>query len=1788
MAESPVGSEEPFTGAETDIPGATADTSRGLVARSGAAEASEGATGSSPYSTGAGGVTLERRVATLYLSRLITGTTAPGLNDRQVTRVAHQQAPAHHVDDLVITAADVDGGRPFELHIGVRSSPAFTTSDGDTRKLLRTFLADLPAAASAQGQRALAICVGGRQPNAEQVAQLASVARQQDSSANFYSLVQTPKKYQRVVRTRLTHVTNLVAAAMTEDDQPPAEREAAQERTFLLLNHLHILMPRVEAPDETDWEDLPAHLQPWTSEQSPAAARALRDRLEALAAAHGPNAAVLDATTLRRQVHDLLHDSRRRHHRAWEVLRDLDTVARDAVRQSIHTGARHTTPATAEPHDHTTSEPAPHPESGRSGSDLSLARSHMAARINSALASTAHAVVVSGESGVGKSALVLRELSTAAGDSGIQVLRLNLRALSASPNDLMTSLGAPLQAVLAEMSAPRRELVIDAADAVLEGYELQLRHLLRAAHEAQVRPWVVTSTTGRAGVEAVVRVTHPDPAHVHVDGLSDEDLEQAAAALPRLRQLLNQPRTKELLRRPIVIDLLMRTQHEATPLSEAQALRAIWEGLVRKHGEHRWGSPQAREQTLRRLALQQLRDSDPMDVMDALDGAAVAGLIHDGLLQAPVAHRPLPTFAHDIVRTYALTQVLLAYDVAGELLRRGAPRWTLPAARLALQMLLDAPDSAEQPLLGRLDRAQRAFDSLTQAGHGKRWADLPQEAVLGLPRAAQLLTDAWPALIAEDAHGLHRLLRVARQRHVRPPLVDHSAVDPVVSALVEQGWPARVDAQATELITSWLRSLAVLREPVDHPGRMAVREQLLGRIARADERLATAQAEHAAQLAARSPEAVVADSARHERFRRITPASRRRGRRRWVELPYDLTQDHVMEQLALLGPDLGEGGAEQLRRVAAASPYHLEAAVESPWAGYALASYNAGLLAELTEAYYIDEDSGSMSYLDSGIRHHQYWGWEVPQMGALRGPFFALFNADRRAGVRSLDRLLRHATRTEQKELAGFGHHELDDEPDDEPDDGIAGELTDEPPYGESGTGPEATLELTILGTQQRYRGNGVAWMWYRGTSVGPYPCMSALAALELACDRAIAAGHATPEELAAQLMQDSDSLAIAAMVVGMLVRHLAPGGAGLDDVLAEPAIWSLEFTRVTNETSGLAMRTEGITAPERRGWSLREVSAWLALHADPSRAEQLREVGRRLIARTMPASTSSSDNAPMSEREATVRGWAATLDQDRQRYTPTEGGFLIDVEAEREATARLAPSNEDLARGQEVVRLVLRYPERYSRHVQEVTYTVGRRVSMEELLADLAVVRDLLERPPTRSVYGMADAATAVAAALLEQQFLSDGGHGEDDLVWAATLLVEVVNRRASQGGDDADVLSLGRGAVEMASRALPLLTLPGTERLWERLDRDPAWTPSATAAVEWVINSGSNEARLFFVRGLDPLWLTPSEDTSGVCNHREALQVVEHMARGSLIGGYDPMLRRNARLHIDGAVAERLAAVAEEADETVDIPRLSPVLRGAAAASAADCCRSDALELLQAVLSAHRVGRKQRGYYQHSDDDDTAAARALLDVTDREGPSLLLDHLRSYRDHPRQLRGYLRAMSIAAEENPRRAAAASEAWPAVLEQVLVLVEANPLTYAQPSFGEDVLAAALPRPSFGVGPLHQEMEGEAITWIEPLALEPLMPRWLTLATGRHECAEALAFLVGQLPMEQQVRQGLAWVEQLVLAAPDPLVNRGGVVAEWLRRVLPHVLSGSGYASWQRIVDALTVAGDDRVATLAD
>lgn len=1700
-------------------------TKNGSVAKTASAE------GASPYATGGGGVTLERRVAVLFLARLLTGATAAELRGRRVWRVAFQQAPAHRVDDLVVTANRDDGTSALELNIAVRRAPAFVKSEKDTQKLFGDLLASDLTTGVSDVERRLAICVAGPQRAAQQVGELAALAEKQTSPEGFFELVQAPRKFDRTLRNRLDHLANLVKANLAIDSFEPSDEEIEQA-TWQLLRRLDILMPRLEPDDEADWIELINQLEPWARDHTIAGATALRDRLESLAAGYSPAAADVDLAMLRRDAHEVVDGERRRRAEAWEELRRLHADAVAAVRLTVGVEA--------------------------AGQTIRLPRPESAEKVRTELR-RGEAVLVSGESGVGKSALVVSELNAAGPEDspGISVVCLNLRMLPSTMSDLRDALGAPLEDLLGEMSAPIRILVLDAADVTIERDDHMLAGLLRAASSANVVPWVVSASNGSAAVRSIVEATVGKFREITVEGLDDSELQQVVATFPQLRRLVDEPRAKELLRRPAIVDLFVRSGSTGLPLSEADAFDIAWTNLIRAAERTSRGLPDARDQAMRLLAAQQLRRSDALTAYAALDASAVAGLQHDGLLRKN-RWGPLPTFAHELVRTYATARVLLSVDdLVEELLRCDAPRWALPAVRLAIQIILARPNEADAPLEGRFVRLQTAVDRIVAAGHGDRWADLPSEAVLSLPGAAVILNDAWPALIERDAAGVKRLLRVIQQRHGNTGMIDGLIAEPLITLLFERGRPSGLTRRVDELLSMWLRALVLANEPIGHPLRIALRARLVGRVEVGDAQLLHLARERAAQLAARTPEQVAADKARAREARLFSgiPMGRRLRRRVRQDLPHELTDDDLVEKLALLGADLGEEGATLLRRLAAHAPHDLAPAVDRPLAGMGLASHSTELLTELVEAYYIEERDDDYDFSgigDDGIRRHH--GSVFPLTAFYRGPFLALFRADLMRGVACLNRMLNHAARTRVRILRRF-HDGKPQEPDD----------TDH-------------IELDITGDRRRYLGDGQVWMWYRATGVGPLPCTSALLALELVCDQLIQTG-ARPDALARLLLKGCDNLAMPALVYGMLVRNLENAGTALDPFLSEPAVWHLEFGRVVQEHFGIGARTEGIRASDRRTWDPRSVAMQLALSATSERAEALVAVGRRLVNRAAELEGVDPDSGSLTKELAAARAWAGALDRNTFRLTNVDRGYLVEQVIDDDVLAHLAPSNAEIARGKDAMALVMRHRERFDRHGEP-------KPPHDDLIVDLATARSLANHPPSGDPSGALDAAAAVAAAALEARFRDGCDIPLEDLLWAAALLVGILNGFADESISMEHYTIFGRGPDRSAARALPLLILPAARDLRTRLLEDGLGADAINRGIAWIVENGADETRLFLTRGLDASWASPCDKTAGRCHHLDALAIVEDTARDAIIGPWDAKRQQMTRRRIEGPVTRPL----ESNDSLINVPHLTATIRGASAAAASSaCCHDEAVSLLGVSLKAYRRGmRASKSNHLHSANDAIAVARAVLNLAASGNASLLFNHLDDFANRPPLLSEFLRALVAAGEESDARAAAARQCWPAVLARVVELARSGVCPHNDHDYGPSPLAAVIPEPSSESEYVHREFHQAPVLWADPVTLAPHIDRWLPVAAGRRDAVDALVHFLGRLPVAQQAQLGLPWMEQLVMPDPATIAKRTFLLAEWLQQVRPHATSQQLRGSWDRIVDALTVAEDSDVARLAD
>ena len=967
--------------------------------------------GMNPYATGGGGFALEWRVAAIYLAHLLVGDGAGELGDgRRVVSVAFQQAPACPVDDLVVSAASsVDSEPSLVLSLAVRRSPRLVVSNESAQRLMGQFVRAVIEAPAGGAEYRVGLVVAGANKHAEQISMLARHAADQLDAAGFFGLLRTPKAFNARIVGRLDQVEKLVKHALVDLGEAEPGEMRVQQLTWKMLSSLTVLMPRLEPPYEEDWADVANSLIPIARDGDLTGAVALRDRLFALASEFASRSARISLTLLRRRVHDLLNAGVRPHDRGWQRLSHLHDRALESVHGEI-----------------TASDDARR---------VRLDRDDMAQALFETV-NTSGGVVVTGESGVGKSALAVLSLSAlaAADPDTVQVLCINLRQVPERTIEFEHVLDVPLSVVLNDLSAPQRILIIDAADAVDEGMEAAFRYLVDAAQASEMKVVAVTGIDTRQVVHDTLISRLGTDVHEHVvDPLSDAEIDQIAETFPELGNLTASPQARETLRRLVMVDLLVRSEVPGVPLTDADAMRAVWSGLVRREGRSDRGSPDAREAALLRLADNLLCGGNTLDAVTGIDGGALAGLRRDGLLRASVddPFKIGPEFAHDEVRRYAIARLLLAEGAPAEkILQAGAPRWSLGAARLACQALLAEPGTAAFPVRGRFMALQASFDALADAHNEKRWGDVPGEALLTLLNPDELLADAWPELSPDHSDGRSRLARLVDQRHRDGNgLIRVNRVEPIIALMLQDDAPWSAGEYVRKLLRDWLYAHIVAGTDAGHRLRVLLRQRLVQMCAEADRRLEEQQRAAADARAARTPEEIEQERRAledHEAlFAPIGFGGRQRRER--PEVPLEITDEVVVELLALLGPDLGDEGEAILHRIAQHAPWDLAPALEEPFTPWALAQWRPGFLAELTEAYYIDDEvdgSCDSDHFDGGIRPHTANVW-LPMATWSRGPFANVFSSDFRNGVRVLNRMLNHAALVHARVMARPAHWDL-------------------------------------------------------------------------------------------------------------------------------------------------------------------------------------------------------------------------------------------------------------------------------------------------------------------------------------------------------------------------------------------------------------------------------------------------------------------------------------------------------------------------------------------------------------------------------------------------------------------------------------------------------------------------------------------------------------------------------------------------------------------------------------------
>ncbi|MEU1647254.1 S1 family peptidase [Micromonospora zamorensis] len=1345
----------------------------------------------------------------------------------------------------------------------------------------------------------------------------------------------------------------------------------------------------------------------------------------------------------------------------------------------------------------------------------------------------ASALLISGESGIGKSALTLSTVAEleAVGRAGFDAVVVNLRSLPQSSLELRAALGMPMEDVLGELSAPSRVLVVDAADAALEQSAGMLSDLVLAAAAAGVGVVAVTSELASSFVREQLELGFgKSVSSFTLKPLGDEDISVVADHFPLLRAVLRDLSANSLLRRPVVLDLLARTGLEPdSSLGEWECLQLVWRRVVRGDGRPGVGSAEARERTLLAVAastMQLPRDRQPSAGIDA---AAVDALRRDHLLAPASPYQDQPDFAHDEVRRYATAILLVRAQNPTELLEvAGVPRWTLSAATLACKGLLKAPGTRPARVFVQLFSQFKSF----VAAYGPRWADVPVEAVLETPFAYEFLKAAF----ADESVGLTLgdVVRVVQQKHKVNALVDPVISAPVVQILLDEREPWDISKAAFELLADWLQALSLAGVPAGNDLRISLRGRLL------------------AYWESFPPRNTSGD-------RVPSRMSERRRRRR--ELDYHLTKEEFVESLALLGPDIDEAAEACLRAIADDAPAFLAPAADSPLSARALAQKDPELLATLMEAYYIEEEHSW--HRDEGVREHQgrWTGIGGPFFQYYFGGFWQLFQtAPPRTSVRVLNNILSSGARARVGTLSRIHSRNVIGVPVAKP-----GEDSGDETVGADGEGEDRGAVLNLDGAARLYVGDSHVWSWYRGTSVGPYSAMSALQAMERVADKWLSQG-ASPRKVVEVLLAGCGNLAVPGMLFGLLVRHVEKVDTELDRFLAEPVVWELEFGRRTSEYSGLRATTEGLVNLERRLWTPREVAAWLVIHGGEARAEALKKVAERLVEK--------GDRLGISQE--LTKNWAASLDSDQYRITQHGEKYYIEVVPPPEVKA----AQETHAAYQEVVQTVMRLQNRYwgsAKHDADYIPPTS-----EEIAADLAVGRSLLESDGNLMPTRPGDAVAHVVRAAVERAAAGDiSALGDEaNFVTEFVLGVSLSFKDAEDQRHEGQYFDLS--ADRAVAQALPAFL---TSAMTAPLRAAGGSTDAVAEAGLAMAGKASLETRLYLARGCDAVWTAPCHGDP--CIHRTALSWLLETARTAEIGPWDQREQRRSNVQIGGDVAERLQ---ELAGDSIDIAVLDAAIRGLGAAASLDhCCTDDAAAALASLLDVERramVAHKEKGWTaDHRGSHSLVAARALLEGFAKSGDVRpVLEHLDVLRADAGLMSNFLHGLAAAGAENERLAEAARGVWPSLLRHAIGYLSDDPSPYQDHHWGDWAAAALLPDPLPWTQGLYNEVISAPIDWVSAEDLVELIDDWLPAARGEVKCVDGLIGILRKLPVEVQVTRGLRWVSDLCIQDGRVTVKQSWLSNNWLKEIRSTAEELDHLDEWQMLVDSLVVAGNEGLA----
>jgi hypothetical protein len=755
------------------------------------------------------------------------------------------------------------------------------------------------------------------------------------------------------------------------------------------------------------------------------------------------------------------------------------------------------------------------------------------------LANDGGIVIVTGEPGVGKSALAARVFRTFRSDGMSLAFRPGMLAAGADLNQVLLPHGQTAARLLTlSRFYPRNVVLVESAERFLETADAERDAFLDLLTTLDEDPsWVILITCRSYAVDtfrsAFLEGSTRPVRVLQVPEFSDDDLDVVAAGIPALSVPLAEPKLRKLLRNPFYLGMASKLKWTAPFPSDALGFRRmVWRDVVRKESHQGGGMPMRRANAFLEVVRRRARSLDEYILCDDLDAEALQELRHDMLVIESPENPDALAPAHDVLEDWALQHWIESVLVTSA--RKHEPFFktigTYPAVRRAYRVWLSEwLDAAFD------DAAGWAVGVVRNSELPKHWVDDTLTAALLSGNGKQFV-----GMVAKEERFqigdlLHRLLHLARVACRRLPDAAREPGLVGTRLLIPEGgaweglleWlekaiaaPGSATPLAVPLYLNFLDDWAMLASSsTPYPpgaaaaGRIALR--LIG---------LTSALDYSERKNARKRALTVALS---------VPIVVRSELQAMVDglLAGESDNDDSVVVELLLGIITGAAVARELPNLAVTCVEHV---------------FGMSPAAQAQSAKHRQEDHGFQAVERAfGLQPHG-WGFGFPP-SALHGPFAHLFANHPAVALDLIERVVNHA-------CDSYGRSEA--------------RLLESP--------TRISLALPNGKVVEQWL-NGRLWGLYRGATVGPYQLQCALMALEnWLLARAERKDPALQETLL-QLLERANNVATTAVVVS--VAQAWPEGTwrALLPLLAHRVFFELDRSRFIQDQSGAGRMLESL-----------------------------------------------------------------------------------------------------------------------------------------------------------------------------------------------------------------------------------------------------------------------------------------------------------------------------------------------------------------------------------------------------------------------------------------------------------------------------------------------------------------------------------------------------------------------------------------------------------------------------------